>query len=198
MAFTKQSQKNVNVKDLLNQYEKMFDESKKDEQVTQSPPNNEKNDPARNEVMVQNAEQNALISFNNKDNPAISIFDAYAFNEVMRRYENSIVQLTRQELEIKDYTGKIEDVKEEYEQKMAQLKANGQEDAQLRETLDQINIILDEKDDKIVEYSTLVDKKESEINKIRKELKEKEAAIKKMESQLYSVLFKVSESNTLV
>jgi hypothetical protein len=198
MTLTKETNRKVNVSDLLNQYEKIMDPVPEEEQVKNNTENNKENEAKSAELMPQKTDHSSLISFNNKDNPQISIFDAYAFNEVMRRYENSIVQLTKQDIAIKEHDNDVEKIKLEYENKLIELREETDNFEQLRDTLDQVNVILDEKDDKILEYSTMLNKKNYEIDKIKKIIKEKEEIIKKMESQLYSVLFKVTEHNTCV
>lgn len=195
----------INMDELLNQYEKFF-QKPKEEQLEEPIRNNEKIESLENlEFLPLAREENSLITLNNKNNPKISIFDAYAFNEVMRRYENSIVQLTKQEIQLKensDVAGKYENeigkIKNGYEQKIAELELSVENEGNLREILDQVNFILDEKDEKIAEFKTINDERKSELDKMKKELEEKQLTIKNMESQLYTVLFKINEASTLV
>ena len=218
MAVNKAMKDRVKLSDLLSQYDRFFNKPQKES--VESEYNNSKLDEKTEEKTTaeelkeekpmlprttEMSESSEIIAINNKDNPQISMFDAYAFNEVLRRYENSIVQLTRQEIQIKD----TESIKKEYEQKISEMQQDFEVDkseledlkekeTSMREVLDSVNVILDEKDEAILSYEQTLKERKTEINLIKQELKEKDMAIEAMEKQLYSVLFKISESNTLV
>lgn len=197
----------ISVSNLLNQYEKLFSKPKPQNDPPQENVSDQKfSESSQNTNLVSdNADKNSLIAFNNVDNPKISIFDAYAFNEVMRRYENSIVELTKKEIILNDYDSvvngyeeKLNHLESQMESKSSDYNEIKEKEESLREIIDQVNVVLDEKDEKINDYMNKVAKRDAEIDKMKKELKDKEESIKNMETQLYSVLFKVSESGVLV
>lgn len=200
----------VNINDMLTHYDRLFNKTKgvekvKEQTKTDSHDNTQQQKQDSIEMLPESREDTSLIALNNKDNPQISIFDAYAFNEVMRRYENSIVQITKQEILLKEqdkvkdeYEQKIDSIKNQYEEKISEFSDIKEKENNMREILDQVNVLMDEKDEKILQYETNLHKRNSELSKIKKELNDKEDALVKMERQLYSVLFKITESNTLV
>lgn len=216
----------ININDLLSQYDRIFQKPKvqksventvneilgddledviSQDDILEEAVNNEESSKNISEMLPQKKDSNAIVAINNKDNPQISMFDAYAFNEVMRRYENSIIQLTKQSMKIQDneqikesYEQKINDIKTQYEHKITEIDEIKEREDSMREIIDQVNVIMDEKDEKLHEYELSVAQKTAELSLIKQELREKQESIENMERQLYTVLFKISESNTLV